>query len=114
MAGRPRQRAIDSEAPPALPGDLPAAELFSLPGPRGVDRDILPDLLGYQLRRAQIRVFNSFLKRLDDLAISPGEFGLLVLVGPNPGLNQNALARAIGSNRSLLAPIIHNLERVGL
>jgi DNA-binding MarR family transcriptional regulator len=111
MAGRPRQRAIDGEAAPALPGDLPAGELFSLPGPRGVDRDILPDLLGYQLRRAQIRVFNSFLKRLDDLAISPGEFGLLVLVGANPGLNQNALARAIGSNRSLLVPMIDKLER---
>ena len=67
------------------------ALLFRL-SPAGIDLDILPELLGYQLRRAQVRVFNSFLKRLEALDVSPGEFGLLVLVGANPGLNQNALA----------------------
>ena len=90
-----------------------AAELFQLT-PADVDLDILPELLGYQLRRAQVRVFNSFLKRLDELEVSPGEFGLLVLIGANPGLNQNALAKAIGSNRSLLVPMLDKLEARGL
>ncbi|HEV2673458.1 MAG TPA: MarR family transcriptional regulator [Aliidongia sp.] len=90
-----------------------AAELFQL-SRADIDLDILPELLGYQLRRAQVRVFNSFLKRLDELDVSPGEFGLLVLVGANPGLNQNALAKAIGSNRSLLVPMLDKLEARGL
>jgi DNA-binding MarR family transcriptional regulator len=98
----------------SLPVAAPSGELFALPAAPGVDRDILPELLGYQLRRAQARVFNSFLKRLDALQISPGEFGLLVLIGANPGLNQNALARAIGSSRSLLVPMIDKLEARGL
>jgi DNA-binding MarR family transcriptional regulator len=108
MAGAARNAEKTAETPAAEP-----AELYQLT-PADVDLDILPELLGYQLRRAQVRVFNSFLKRLDELDVSPGEFGLLVLVGANPGLNQNALAKAIGSNRSLLVPMLDKLEARGL
>lgn len=108
MTGAARKAEKTAETPSA-----DAAELFQLT-PADVDLDILPELLGYQLRRAQVRVFNSFLKRLDELDVSPGEFGLLVLVGANPGLNQNALAKAIGSNRSLLVPMLDKLEARGL
>ena len=80
----------------------------------GIEMGILPQLLGFQLRKAQVRVFNAFMKSLGDADITPSDFGLLVVVGANPRLNQNALARAIGSNRSLLVAMINKLEARGL
>jgi DNA-binding MarR family transcriptional regulator len=46
--------------------------------------------------------------------VSPGEFGVLVLVEANPGINQTSLANAVGADRSTMVPIIDRLERRGL
>jgi len=96
-------------------GESPVpAECFEAPSAEGIEMDILPQLLGFQLRKAQVRIFNSFLKSLGDAGITPSDFGLLVVIGANRRLNQNALARAIGSNRSLLVAMINKLEARGL
>lgn len=47
-------------------------------------------------------------------ALTPGEFGLLVLVEKNAGLSQMALARALGIDRSTLVPILDRLQGRGL
>jgi len=49
-----------------------------------------------------------------DGRVSPGEFGVLVLVEANPGINQTKLANAVGADRSTMVPIIDRLERRGL
>ena len=46
-------------------------------------------------------------------ALTPGEFGLLVLVDRNAGLSQMALARALGIDRSTLVPILDRLQARG-
>jgi DNA-binding MarR family transcriptional regulator len=46
--------------------------------------------------------------------ISPGEFGVLVLIDANPNINQTALAEAVGADRSTMVPILDRLERRGL
>ncbi len=80
----------------------------------GVDYDILPSLLGYHLRRAQIAVFNDFVKTVAAMQITPGQFGVIVLIGSNPGLTQSALARAVGIERSTMVAVIDALESRGL
>jgi DNA-binding MarR family transcriptional regulator len=80
--------------------------------PAALDRGLLPSLLGYVLRRAQSAVFNTFAKAGE--ALTPGEFGLLVLVDRNAGLSQMALARALGIDRSTLVPILDRLQERGL
>ena len=50
----------------------------------------------------------------DAEALTPGEFGLLVLVDRNAGLSQMALARALGIDRSTLVPILDRLQARGL
>ena len=72
------------------PAKNPAANL---------DRGLLPSLLGYVLRRAQSAVFDDFANTFAKAgeALTPGEFGLLVLVDRNAGLSQMALARALAS-----------------
>lgn len=75
----------------------------------GLDLGILPELLGYQLRRAQVTVFQHFASSLGDQNITPGQVGLLVLVSRNPGISQTALARAVGVERSTLGEAVDRL-----
>ena len=102
---RPLQRQL---APDDAAGGVPAAG--------GLDRGMLPTLVGYALRRAQVAVFQDFAREMSRtrVPITPGEFGILVLVSRNAGLSQTALARAIGVDRSTLVPILDRLERHGL
>jgi DNA-binding MarR family transcriptional regulator len=81
-----------------------------------LDRGLLPSLLGYALRRAQSAVFDDFAATFAGAgeALTPGEFGLLVLVDRNAGLSQMALARALGIDRSTLVPILDRLQARGL
>ncbi|WP_178130339.1 MarR family winged helix-turn-helix transcriptional regulator [Reyranella sp. CPCC 100927] len=85
-------------------------------GPDGLDRGMLPGLVGYALRRAQVAVFQDFAREMAEtkIPVTPGEFGILVLVSRNVGLSQTALARAIGVDRSTLVPILDRLEHHGL
>ena len=57
-------------------------------------RGVLDELLGYQIRRAQTRLFAHFQSQLVQLRMTPGQFGLLILIAENPGITQVALARA--------------------
>lgn len=81
-----------------------------------LDRGLLPTLLGYALRRTQSAVFADFAATFVKAgeALTPGEFGLLVLVERNAGLSQMALARALGIDRSTLVPILDRLQGRGL
>lgn len=81
-----------------------------------LDRGVLPSLLGYVLRRTQSAVFADFAATFAQAgeALTPGEFGLLVLVARNAGLSQMALARALGIDRSTLVPILDRLQARGL
>ena len=75
---------------------------------------ILPGLLGYQIRHANLKVVGGFAERIAPYRLTAAQFGLLVLVGANPGATQAALARAFGSNRSLMVRLIDKLEGEGL
>jgi DNA-binding MarR family transcriptional regulator len=79
----------------------------------GLDQGILPDLIGYQLRLAQLAVFRDFERTVGDLGVSPGRVGVLVLVNGNPGITQSRLAEAVGLDRSTLVPVLDALERRG-
>jgi len=83
---------------------------------KNLDRGVLPSLLGYALRRTQSAVFGDFAATFTEAgeALTPGEFGLLVLVERNEGLSQMALARALGIDRSTLVPILDRLQARGL
>jgi DNA-binding MarR family transcriptional regulator len=94
----------------------PLDPLNGKPSAKPLDRGILPQLLGYGLRRAQSAVFADFAGTFAKAgeALTPGEFGLLVLVERNAGLSQMALARALSIDRSTLVPILNRLQGRGL
>lgn len=75
---------------------------------------MLPELVGYHIRLAQMAIFADFDAALAELALSPGLFGLLVIVEANPGLKQTQLADAARLDRSTLVPALDKLEDRGL
>ena len=91
---------------PAVPAKLPANGT--------VDLGLLPELLGYQLRLAQRAMFDDFAEAIGGLEVSPGLFGMLVVIEANPGLKQTELANAAQLDRSSLVPALDKLEARGL
>jgi DNA-binding MarR family transcriptional regulator len=71
----------------------------------------LATLLGYNLRRAQFAAFQNFGRAMEEFALSPGQLGVLFLVEANPGLNQTALGRALGIERSSVVAVLDRLEK---
>ncbi len=102
--------------PPTKPAADPETKADGKSAARDLDRGLLPSLMGYALRRTQSAVFADFAATFAAAgeALTPGEFGLLVLVDRNAGLSQMALARALGIDRSTLVPILDRLQGRGL
>jgi DNA-binding MarR family transcriptional regulator len=82
--------------------------------PKALDMGVLPRLLGYHLRCAQVAMFRQFNQRLGSYEISPPQLGALVLIEANPGISQSAVAGALRFDRSTLVQIIDRLEGRGL
>jgi DNA-binding MarR family transcriptional regulator len=75
----------------------------------------LPDLLGYNIRRAQVVLWRDFLTSVDACTgIRPGVFSLLLLVSRNPGAAQIELARALAIDKASIVAVIHRLEKARL
>jgi DNA-binding MarR family transcriptional regulator len=75
---------------------------------------VLPGLIGYQLRMAQIALFKDFAQGPGAEDVTPGLFGVLVIIEANPDLKQSDLARATHLDRSTVVTVIDNLEKRGL
>jgi DNA-binding MarR family transcriptional regulator len=75
-----------------------------------VDMGMLGELFGYPLRRAQGAVFEDFMRTMAESRLTPGQFGVLILIDRNDGLSQSSLARALGIERSTMVAVIDRLE----
>ena len=80
----------------------------------GLDYDVLDDLLGYTLRRAQLAMFASFDEATRGKHLTPPRFTALVVIGANPGLSQTVLGRVLGIARSGAMLMTDLLEERGL
>jgi DNA-binding MarR family transcriptional regulator len=76
---------------------------------------LLPDLLGFHLRRAQVALFRHFARTVGATTdITPGLFGMLQVIAANPGLAQSRLAEAMEVERSTIVKVVDQLEARGL
>jgi DNA-binding MarR family transcriptional regulator len=80
----------------------------------GVDYDVLDDLIGYSLRRAQVALFLAFHEATRGLEITPPRFTALVIVGANPGISQTTLGQVLGIARSGAMMLTDWMEDRGL
>src|SRR5215212_1680295 len=70
----------------------------------------LSDLLGYSLKRAQLKVFEDFLRSVAPLQLTPAQFSVLLLLDKNPGRNQTEIANTLGILRPNFVAMLDALE----
>ena len=80
----------------------------------GLDYDVLDELLGYALRRAQVGMFLAFHAATRGQDITPPRFTALVMVGANPGIGQSTLGQVLGIARSGAMMLTDWMEERGL
>ena len=74
----------------------------------------LSELLGYSLKRAQLRVFEDFLGCVASLQLTPAQFSVLLLIERNPGRNQTEIANTLGILRPNFVSMLDGLQSRGL
>jgi DNA-binding MarR family transcriptional regulator len=77
---------------------------------RAIDLDGLNDHLGYLVRRAQLWIFQDFVKTLEAFDIRTAQYSVLTIINANPGLTQMALAHTLGIERARLVHLLDDLE----
>ena len=70
----------------------------------------LSELLGYALKRAQLKVFEDFLRCVAPLQLTPAQFSVLLLLERNPGRNQTEIANTLGILRPNFVAMLDGLE----
>ncbi|SHI00975.1 MarR family winged helix-turn-helix transcriptional regulator [Bradyrhizobium erythrophlei] len=70
----------------------------------------LSELLGYSLKRAQLKIFEDFLRCVAPLQLTPAQFSVLLLLDRNPGRNQTEIATTLGILRPNFVAMLDNLE----
>lgn len=79
-----------------------------------LDHGPLPGLVGYVLRRAQLAVFDDFIRSCDQHGLRPAQFSALVLIDANPGRSQREIAAALGIQRPNFVAMMDGFEKRGL
>ena len=101
----------DPDPPDIQPNDAPGVAGLATPP---VAQGLLPGLIGYNLRRAQLAVFQDFGRAVAGLELSPAQFTVMHLLRHNPPLRSAQLAAALGIKRANFVVLLERLERGGL
>ncbi|RMQ43429.1 Transcriptional regulator [Pseudomonas cichorii] len=71
---------------------------------------VLDDLLGYAMRRAQLKMFQNLINRLSVHDLRPAQFSAMAIIEQNPGLMQSDLAKALAIEPPQVVPLLNKLE----
>jgi DNA-binding MarR family transcriptional regulator len=96
MADRARARKESAQQSPSDAGALQLGELS--------------ELVGYSLKRAQLKIFEDFLRCVAPLQLTPAQFSVLLLLEKNPGRNQTEIAATLGILRPNFVAMLDGLE----
>ena len=83
--------------------------------PAGTDVQVpldaaLDDLIGYAMRRAQLKLFQNLINQLSVHDLRPAQFSAMAIIDQNPGLMQADLARALSIEPPQVVPLLNKLE----
>jgi DNA-binding MarR family transcriptional regulator len=79
--------------------------------PEHVDSAFLRTLVGYNTRRATLRILSVFDMRMAPLELNPVEFSILCLIGHNPGLTPSQLCAELGLLPPNLTKLLARLDK---
>lgn len=71
-------------------------------------------IIGYKLRRAQLFVFQDFLRTFAGMELRPADFSVLALIAARPGRKQTEIAEQLGIKRANFVALMDGLEQRGL
>ena len=74
----------------------------------------LDSLIGYALRRAQLKMFQQLIEDFRPFDLRPAQFSALVIIESEPGLMQTDLARALTIEPPQVVTLLNKLESRGL
>ena len=94
--------------------EIAGGAAYGAPDNTGLQLGELADLLGYSLKRAQLKVFEDFLRCVAPLQLTPAQFSVLLLLDRNPGRNQTEIANTLGILRPNFVSMLDALESRGL
>jgi DNA-binding MarR family transcriptional regulator len=80
---------------------------------RPLNVGILPNLLGYNVRRAHMALWRDFNRTVGTGVVRPGIFSMLVLIDENPGIAQIELAAQLAIDKATIVGLIRQLLRLG-
>jgi DNA-binding MarR family transcriptional regulator len=79
-----------------------------------IDQSVMQGLVGYNIRRAELRMRQEFDRNVGTSGLRPSEFSILVLIDSNSLVTQAELGRALNIRRPNMVVLIEGLERGGL
>lgn len=80
----------------------------------GVSTEFLDGLMGYRLRQASSAFMSDFAAAMAGTGMRPVQLSILSVVEENPGIRQGEVGRALGVARANMAPLMAELEAIGL
>jgi DNA-binding MarR family transcriptional regulator len=80
---------------------------------RPVNVGILPNLLGYNVRRAHMALWRDFNRTVGIGIVRPGIFSMLVLIDENPGIAQIEIAVQLAIDKATIVGLIRLLQKQG-
>ncbi len=104
------KRTRDRELPPSR---VRKSAADRSPPMRPLNVGLLPNLLGYNVRRAHMALWRDFNRTVGTGMIRPGIFSLLVLVDENPGIAQIELATQLAIDKATIVGLIRQLLKQG-
>lgn len=86
-----------------------------IPNPKAEANDIqLEQLVGYVLRRAQLKVFQGVVNAFSSYNLRPAQFTALAIIDQQPGIMQAELAKVLGIEPPQAVLLLNKLEKGGL
>jgi DNA-binding MarR family transcriptional regulator len=79
-----------------------------------LDLGVLSTLIGFRLRKAQLTVYDDFMRGAPIRRITPGQLAILILIDRNPDMTQQRLCDGIRVEKSTLVVRLHRLVERGL
>jgi DNA-binding MarR family transcriptional regulator len=79
----------------------------------GIDYGVLDELIGFALRRAQLMLYEDFIRSMASWSITPPRFSALVVIAHNPDLKLTELARILNVARSGAVTLVDALSELG-
>ena len=103
---------VKKTIPSARPRARRTQSLTVVRGP--IDQSVMQGLVGYNIRRAELRMRQEFDRNVGKSGLRPSEFSILVLINSNSLVTQADLGRALNIRRPNMVVLIEGLERRGL